>query len=173
MSSATKLLAVPTVILLALSQGAAITSSGFARKPGNLEPAAVSVQSDTTGEAEQAVRGLEQAYRDAVMQQDVPALGRLLADDFIATSSRGEIRDKAKEIDDIKPSPDFKMEAFNLDDIKVRIFAETAIVTGRSTLKVAFKGQSSTSVFRYTRVYVKRNNRWQAVAQQLTRLPQQ
>jgi len=105
--------------------------------------------------------------------KDVAAVSRILADDFIATSSRGEIRVKAKEIDDIRPSPDFKMEAFNLDDMNVRIFVDTAIVTGRSTLQVAFRGQSNTSVFRYTRVYVKRNGRWQAVAQQLTRMPQQ
>ena len=127
----------------------------------------------TLSEAEQAVRDLEHRYSDAVMRQDVAAIGNLLADDFVATSSRGQIRDKAKEIEDIKPSPDFKMEGFSLDDIDVRLFKDTAIVTGRSTLRVAFKGQSNTSAFRYTRVYVKRDGRWQVVAQQLTRLPQQ
>ena len=91
----------------------------------------------------------------------------------IATSSRGEIRDKTKEIADIKPSPDFKMEAFDLDDINVRIFGNTAVVNGRSTLRVAFQGRSGTGVFRYARVYVKRHGPWQAVAQQLTRVPQQ
>jgi hypothetical protein len=111
MSFATKWFTVPTVILLTLSQSTGHASSGVHCAPGNLEPAVVSVHIDTQGEAEKAVRRPEQAYRDALMQQDVPALGRILADDFIATSSRGEIRDKAKEIDDIKPSPDFKMEA--------------------------------------------------------------
>ena len=128
---------------------------------------------NTLSEAEQAVRDLEHKYSDAVMRQDVAAVGNLLADDFVATSSRGEMRDKAKEIEDINPSPDFKMEGFSLDDIEVRLFSETAIVTGRSTLRVAFKGQSNRSAFRYTRVYVKRDGRWQVVAQQLTRLPQQ
>jgi ketosteroid isomerase-like protein len=148
---------------------------GFIYRPMKewIEPTVAWAQRNTLTEVEQAVREMERMYRDAVMQQDVAAVGRILADDFIATSSRGEIRDKAKEIDDIRPSPDFKMEAFNLDDIRVRVFSDTAIVTGRSTLQVAFKGQSSTSVFRYTRVYVKRDGRWQAVAQQLTRLPQQ
>ena len=55
-------------------------------------------------------------YRDAIMRQDVAAVGRILADDFLATSSRGEIRDKVREMDDIKPSPDFKMEGFSLPD---------------------------------------------------------
>lgn len=127
----------------------------------------------TSNKGERAVREMERVYRDAVMRQDVAAIGRILADDFVATSSRGEIRNKAKEIDDIRPSPDFKMEAFNLDDINIRLFGDIAVVTGRSTLEVAFKGLSSTSVFRYTRVYVKRNGRWQAVAQQLTRMAQQ
>jgi ketosteroid isomerase-like protein len=147
---------------------------GFIYRPIKewIEPTLAWAQRDKMDEAEQAVREQERKYRDAVMKQDVAALGRILADDFVATSSRGEIRDKAKEIDDIKPSPDYKMEAFNLDDMSVRIFGDTAIVTGRSTLQVAFRGNSSTSVFRYTRVYVKRNGRWQAVAQQLTRMPQ-
>jgi ketosteroid isomerase-like protein len=133
---------------------------------------AQTINRNSPNKAEQAIREIERLYRDAVMRQDVTAVGRILADDFIATSSRGELRDKAKEIDDIRPSPDFKMEAFDLDDIDVRSFGDTAVVTGRSTLRVAFKGQSNTSVFRYTRVYVKRKGRWQVVAQQLTRVPQ-
>ena len=123
---------------------------------------------------ERAIRDIEQTYRDAVLRQDVTALDRILADDFVATSSRGEIRNKAQEVADIKPaqpSPDFVTEGFDLDDIKVRVFDNTAVVTGRSVLKVKYKGQSNTATFRYTRVYVKRKGGWQAVAQQLTRLP--
>ena len=74
-------------------------------------------------------------------------LERILADDFIATSSRGEVRNKSREIDDIKPNPDYAMEAFNLDEMNVRIFGDTAIVTGRSTLKASYKGQSSPVCF--------------------------
>lgn len=120
----------------------------------------------------QAVVSLERAYRDAVARQDLAAAGRILARDFVATSSRGEMRDKEAELADMKPSPDYAMEGYELDDINVRVFGDTAVATGRATLKVAFRGQSNTSVFRYTRVYVKREGQWQAVAQQLTRLPQ-
>jgi len=125
----------------------------------------------TRNEAEQAVREMERAYRDAAMRQDIAAINRILADDFIATSSRGETRDKAREIDDIRPSSDYTMEGFDLDDINVRVFGETTVATGRSTLRAAFRGRSNTSVFRYTRVYVKRGGEWQVVAQQLTRIP--
>lgn len=130
-------------------------------------------KSASMSRSEQAVRSLERTYAEAVMRQDVSTLERILADDFIATSSRGEVRNKSQEMDDIKPNPDYAMEAFNLDDVKVRIFGDTAIVTGRSTLKASYKGRSSTSLFRYTRVYAKRKGKWQVVSQQLTRIPQQ
>jgi ketosteroid isomerase-like protein len=128
-------------------------------------------KSATVSRSEQAVRNLERLYAEAVTRQDVATLDRILADDFIATSSRGEVRNKSHEIDDIKPNPDYALEAFKLDDLNVRIFGEMAIITGRSTLKAGYKGQSSPSLFRYTRVYAKRKGRWQVVSQQLTRLP--
>lgn len=123
-------------------------------------------------DANEVIRKVEARYADAVKKQDVAALGNILADDFVATSSRGEVRNKTQEIADIKASPDFTVDGFDLEDLNVRVFNDTAIVTGRSTLKVTFKGQSSTSQFRYTRVYLKRKPGWLAVAQQLTRLAQ-
>jgi ketosteroid isomerase-like protein len=127
--------------------------------------------------SEQTIRDLERRYAGAVMRQDIKTLGSILADDFIATSSRGEVRNKKQELDDIKPAlkpdPDFAMEAFEVDDVNVRILGDMAIVTGRSKLKVRYKGQSSTGLFRFTRVYAKRKHRWEAVCQQLTRIPSQ
>lgn len=128
------------------------------------------------GGAEQAVRELERRYAEAVARQDVGALKEILAEDFIATSSGAEVRNRTQELEDIKPSQpppssDFSMEGFDLDDVNVRVLGDAAIVTGRSILKVKYKGQNMTGLFRYTRVYVKRGGRWQAVSQQLTRIP--
>ena len=142
-----------------------------------VEGQAIVTRSAHVSRSEQAIRNLERIYAEAVMRQDIKTIGRILADDFVATSSRGELRNKAQETDDIKPAlkpdPDFAMEAFDLDDVNVRIFRDVAIVTGRSTLKVRYKGQSSAAMFRYTRVYARRKHRWTAVSQQLTRIPSQ
>jgi ketosteroid isomerase-like protein len=126
----------------------------------------------SAGEIEQAIKALENRYAEAVRRQDVAALEELLAEDFMATSSRAEMRDRAAEVADVKGSPDFVLEAFDLDDMKVRSYGDAAVATGRSILKVKYRGQSNTSEFRFTRVYVRRNGKWQVVAQQLTRLPQ-
>ena len=136
---------------------------------------AIDTKSVHISRSERAIRNLESTYAEAVMRQDIKTLGRILADDFVATSSRGELRNKAQETDDIKPTlkpdPDFAMEAFDIDQLNVRMFGDISVVTGRSTLKVRDKGQSSTAMFRYTRVYARRKHRWAAVSQQLTRIP--
>jgi len=108
-----------------------------------------------------------------VLRQDVKELDRILAADFIATSGRGEVRNKAQEIDDLTPSSDYAIESFDVDNINVRLFGITDVVTGRSVLKVRYKNQSSSSVFRYTRIYVRRQGLWQAIAQHLTQVPLQ
>jgi ketosteroid isomerase-like protein len=138
---------------------------------------AIDIESAHVSRSERAIRNLERIYAEAVVRQDIKTVGRILADDFVATSSRGELRNKAQETDDIKPAlkpdPDFAMEAFDLDHVNVRMFGDMAIVTGRSTLKVCYTGQSSTAMFRYTHVYARRKHRWAAVSQQLTRIPSQ
>jgi len=122
--------------------------------------------------AEQAVRRQEAQYAAAVRRQDVAALQAILSDDFIATSSRGELRNRAMELDDLKPNPEYSIDEFLVDDIRVRLLDNTAIVTGRQILGVRYNKQPLTSLFRFTRVYWKRGDRWQVVAQQLTPLQQ-
>src|ERR1041385_8652145 len=84
----------------------------------------ISASSSAIGQAptdeEQTIRDLERSYAEAVRRQDVAALKEILAEDFIATSSAGEMRNRTQEIEDIKPaqpSPDFVLEGFDLDDI--------------------------------------------------------
>ena len=120
--------------------------------------------------SEQAVREQEALYANAVKRQDIAALQSMLAEEFLATSSRGELRNKAMELDDLKPNPGYSMDDFRLDDIRIRLFDNTAIVTGREILEVRYNKQPLTSLLRYTRVYFKRAAGWQIVAQQLTSL---
>jgi hypothetical protein len=76
------------------------------------------------------------------------------------------------ELDDLKPNPGFSIDDFQVDDMRVRVFDNTAVVMGREILGLRYNKQPLTSLLRYTRVYVKRADRWQIEAQQLTALPQ-
>ena len=102
--------------------------------------------------AQRPVRELERKYAEAVKRRDAGTLDGILAADLVEISSRAEVRNKQQGIDDFKGSPDFKVEAFDLDDLNVRIFDDTAVVSGRSTLRVIYKGQSNTNQFRHPHV---------------------
>jgi len=129
-------------------------------------------QSTKENGLEQAVKQQEALYADAVKRQDIAALQTILSEDFLATSSRGELRNRAMELDDLKPNQGYSIDDFHIDDIRVRPFENTAIVMGRQILEVRYNKQPLTSLFRYTRVWVKRGDRWQILGQQLTALPQ-
>ena len=53
-----------------------------------------------------------------------------------------------------------------LDDIKVRVFGHTAVVTGTDDEITMKDGKKSSNHYGWTDVFVKRNGRWLAVASQ-------
>ena len=56
------------------------------------------------------------------------------------------------------------------DDIKVRVYGDTAVVTSRSTSKGKFNGQPFSELERSSDVFVKQNGQWKCVLTQLTRI---
>ncbi len=121
-----------------------------------------------SGGAEQALIELESNLAAALEKSDMVAYDRLIGDDYTFTTQDGVVRTKAEMIASYK-SGDLKYESLRFDDIKVRLYGNTAVVTGRSTAKAQDKGQDISGQYRYTRVYVKRHGRWQLVATQSTR----
>lgn len=53
-------------------------------------------------------------------------------------------------------SGSLKYESVKFDEIKVHAYGDTAVVTGRSTIKGKDNGKDISGQTRYTRVYVKR-----------------
>jgi ketosteroid isomerase-like protein len=58
------------------------------------------------------------------------------------------------------------------DEINVRVYGETAIATGRATLKSRYANQDLSGQYRFTRVYFKQET-WKIVAYQATRIAAQ
>jgi ketosteroid isomerase-like protein len=61
-------------------------------------------------------------------------------------------------------------ESVNLEGIKVRVFGDAVIVTGRVIEKSQYQGRDMSGHYLWTEVLVKRNGRWQAVASQTSRV---
>jgi uncharacterized protein (TIGR02246 family) len=121
---------------------------------------------------EQEIRRLEREWFDSYVRGDRAAFDRIVADDAVMTYGNGKVGNKSEAIAEIKAPADASY-SLTSDDVKVRVYGDTAIVTGRVTEKGTFNGRSLNSQSRYTDVWVKRNGRWQVVAAQNTRLPQE
>ncbi len=121
---------------------------------------------------EQTLMRIEQELVDALIKGDVSANERYLADAYIFTAPDGTVMSKAQGMADLK-SGDLKFESSKLDDMKVQLYGNTALVTYRSTDKGQYKGNDLSGQYRWTDVFVKQGGRWQIVAGQGTRLAQQ
>ena len=123
-------------------------------------------------QAEQEVLKVNKEYNDAIVRRDAAAFDRLLADDFTFTTPDGQVTGKAEEIAFAK-SGDLKFESAQNDEVKVRVYGDAAVVTGRYAAKWSYKGQAFSETGRFTSTYVKRNGRWQVVADHMSRIVQQ
>jgi ketosteroid isomerase-like protein len=119
---------------------------------------------------EDSVRALESARAQALLRADTTALSRLVADEFIEISRIGQLRTKADNIRDIA-SGELKLASVKYDSLRVRIYGDVAVLTGIADNTGAFRGFPFSGKIRYTRVFVRRGGRWQAVAMQQTPLP--
>jgi ketosteroid isomerase-like protein len=111
---------------------------------------------------------LENEFARAVASNNADALDRLLADDWIIVEPDGSIIDKARFLEVIR-SGALSHESMKSTDLKVRVYGNTAVVTGLTTSKGKFMGQDFTSCERATDIFVKQAERWQCIFTQLTR----
>ena len=132
--------------------------------------AALPAYAQTTKATEQEVL---KAYREldeaSLIKKDRATMERLMADDYSYGHSNGSVANKAQDIAE-NMSPDMKWTASRLDDLKVRIYGDVAVVTGLATLTGSAKGYVS-GPRRFTDVWVRRNGRWQSVGGQSTIVP--
>ena len=114
---------------------------------------------------------LENRRIEAMTKQDVQALEEILADDLSYTHSTGRLESKAEFISNLT-SGRTKYQSIERDDVKVRQYGDTAVVTGRAKFHVNANGQDIKFQVRFTDVYAKRDGVWQMVAWQSTKLPE-
>ena len=91
----------------------------------------------------------ESEFARAITSNDVNAVDGFLADDWIIVDPDGGIIDKARFLGIIK-SGALSHEMMESADLRVRLYGNTAVVTGLTTTKGKFMGQDFTSCGRAT-----------------------
>jgi uncharacterized protein (TIGR02246 family) len=134
--------------------------------------AAVAVQAkqpkaDSDAAISQTLQSLEHAWLDAEKNHDAAAFEKLVTDDWIAISPDGKSQTKAERAAEIKAA---HITSATLGDMKVRVFGDTAVVTGTDDEVTMTDGKKSSDHYVWTDVFVKRNGKWLAVASQTAQI---
>jgi len=118
---------------------------------------------DQGSSVEQAIRKLDNERIQAQIHADAAALKRIYADDFIGVGPSGTVRTKPQVISDFT-SGDLRFQSITTDEVRVRVYENAAVETGRSTMIGQDKGNAVPHDTRFTRVWVKQHGSWQLVA---------
>ena len=115
-------------------------------------------------------RELKQLVKDlnaAIVKADTAFLDRVLDKDYVHYRPGGTIETRAQYLEHRKAAS-VKFESLVADDIKVRFYGDTVIVTYRSTAKGKDQQGTIDEQRLWTRVFVRRDGRWQLVHSQGT-----
>lgn len=121
-------------------------------------------------QTEQEVRDAFSQFSDAFVKADTVVLRSLLADDYVHTNVNGGVLDKtrwlafAKTRHEDLQSGKVRIDAYRNDDLRIRVYGETAVVTGLNTTIGFRDGKEWKMNLRFTNVWVKREGRWQRIA---------
>ena len=83
---------------------------------------------------EEQLKKMERDRAAAVVKADVAPLTGMTADDYILINAHGQVSDKATTMNDIKTG-NIKLTANEVSDMKVRVYGDTAVVTGKASAK--------------------------------------
>ena len=123
---------------------------------------------DKTLSDEESVKQLEHDWAAASAHNDADKTSLILADDFVGNWADGSTTTKKQELDMLRSSKE-KYEANEVVELKVRVFGETAIASGKQTETSIIGGKNATGIYNFTDTLLKRNGQWQIVATQTAR----
>lgn len=117
-----------------------------------------------------SLRALEEARGQALLRGDTVALSRMTAAEFNELTRFGTVRTRADNLRDVS-SGMLRLVAVHFDSVAVRIYGDVAILQGITDNEGTMGGVAFSGRIRYTRVFLRRDGRWQAVTMQHTPMP--
>ena len=152
-----------TLLMMALSAGM-LLAQAQTKAADTKKPAA------SANAASDELKQIENDWVDASKTKNAEKLGDILADSWVALGCDGQRTDKAKALAEMK-TPGNSLDTIEMGPMTVRIFGNTAVVTGSDTEKSMENGKDTSGKYVWTDVFVKQNGKWRAVASQSTRVP--
>jgi ketosteroid isomerase-like protein len=125
---------------------------------------AESPRSHSKLETEQELRQMNDDWVKALVRADRVTLDRIMAEDFcFAYPMEGD--DKAQFISDVV-SGDVRVESLTRENVSVRIWGDTAVLTGKDSASWSYRGRDFSGHYKIIHVYSRRDTHWQLVSVQ-------
>ena len=117
---------------------------------------------------ESEVLKINNEYEEAIARRDATVHERLFAADYTYTPGNGNIMGREDHMSFTK-SGAVEVKSLRSEDVRVRVYGDTAVVTGLWVSVDRRVGKEfAERKIRYLLVYVRRDGRWQIVAEQRT-----
>jgi len=121
-------------------------------------------------ESRHEIDQLEESWRKAILNADIPAMDALLADDYMAITASGTLQTREETLARMR-SGRLHFTSLELSDRKVRFYGTTALVTSLATVSGSNAEGPVEGNFRYTRVYVRNEHGvWKIVSFEASRI---
>ena len=146
-------------LLLTLAFSALVVGQGTTKSKG-----------PQAGGVEQQLKQMEDDWQKAIKNKEATTLKSIIAEDWVGTDDKGKLLNKEPYISQTTSNPD-AIESTENFDMQVRVYGDTAVVTGGSREKGTRSGTAYTDTYRWTDVFVRRGGRWQAVVSQWAKVP--
>ena len=115
-------------------------------------------------EIEQHLRQMNDEWVKALVRGDGETLDRIMADDFyFAYPMEGD--DKTQFIDDVT-SGVIRVEYLNRENVTVRIWGNTAVLSAHDAAKWFYQGRDFSGHYKILHVYANRDDKWELVSVQ-------
>jgi hypothetical protein len=121
--------------------------------------------------AKEEITKVQDALIAAYIHRDTAALDRILADEYtFINDDAGGVVNKKQILDSFRSGGDREITSYIRQDDHVRWYGDVAVLTYRYHSNETYKGRDAGGDFRVTRIFVKRDGRWQSVGGQETRV---
>ncbi|HET9862080.1 MAG TPA: nuclear transport factor 2 family protein [Steroidobacteraceae bacterium] len=116
------------------------------------------------------LRTLSDAWDKAIVRKDQAAVADNMAEDFRQIDGYGNVETKKSFLAGIL-DPKLTIDPYTVEDFEIRLYGDTALLSGRTHMTGKYDGKPFQSNYRYIDIYVRRDGTRKIVSVQITRLP--
>ena len=125
---------------------------------------AISDPQQGMAESSHELAEIQQRLAKAWVAGDRANIEHIIAPDWTVTGSDGRVSTRGDVLRDAFETRVHRIMAIEIDDVRVRVFGDAAVVTGRTHGRGEYGKVPYDITLRFTDVFARRDGRWQAVA---------